>query len=343
MISTLLPAFTLIGSGLGLLIALSILLPRRQQPAFGLGLLLLCASVALGLITMEHHAWVPQHWMIYALEESLTVLSGALLLNFVYQALGRNPHWIIWAPPIAFIGFQIAVSAGAPGIFQIEHVIWIQMGYFAVSTAVFFRSLKYRKFRWRKSDRTAAIVLVCMFAIHVAQIIRMVFNESAWAIDIVPLTGTLFFYVLLLQALAHSPLLRTLNTPVDVEREGNAAKTFQRIQRLIESDQLWSNPDLGISDVSEQLSLRSVEVSEAINLSAGKTFPQLIAQYRVQHACQLLGDPDEARYSVEGIGLQCGFGSRAAFYRVFKQHTGLTPASWRTEHVNQTNTSQNAT
>lgn len=334
---SLLSAVTLTGAGLGLMIAYSLLWRRRSRPAFSLGLLLLCASFALGLITLEHQGWIPRRPLVYAIEEFLTVASGALLLSFVYHAIGRRTPLLVWAPVAAFP--LLALFERTHSLLEIEHLVGVQIGYFLVACTLYARHRKqYRHFRL---DTTVLVVLGSMGAIHAAQMVRMIFDHSPWALDIVPITGTLFFYLLIAQALMHSPLVRALARVPDERQQGVVVRRFDDVQRLLEREKLWRIRGLSLNDLADRARISRSDLSSAVNAALGKSFSQWISEHRVQDACELLTDPLEARYTVEGIGLQCGFGSRAAFYRTFKQVTGHTPSAWRSRHLADVKVSQN--
>ncbi|MDB5014764.1 MAG: helix-turn-helix-domain containing protein AraC type, partial [Daejeonella sp.] len=50
--------------------------------------------------------------------------------------------------------------------------------------------------------------------------------------------------------------------------------------------------------------------------------------FRIEEAKKQLKQINELNYTIEGIGYNCGFGSRAAFYRAFKKYTKMTPTEF---------------
>lgn len=58
----------------------------------------------------------------------------------------------------------------------------------------------------------------------------------------------------------------------------------------------------------------------------GITITDFLAKSRLEKAMGMLTDTG---LSTEQIGLDCGFGSKNAFYRQFKDHTGMTPGQYR--------------
>ena len=304
--------------------------PALRSAASLLAGLLLVASVALALITLEHQGWVPRHWWIYAIEETLTLLSGAMLVSFVsWSVRGRGvPGWV-WLPVIGYFA-AVVVSGGAiQRYLGMEHLVWIQILYSCVAAALFVASLRSRSGRLRPVDRTTGLILVCIFLIHGAQMVRMLFSDPPWVRDVVPLTGTVFFYALLVYALLHSRTIGTVAGAPTASDQSTSLAAFDHIQRHLSESRQFADPSLDLTALAAAVALPPSQVSTAINSATGRTVPEYLAELRVQEAKRLLSDPREARYTVEGIGRQCGFGSRSAFYKAFKARTGLSPAAWR--------------
>lgn len=63
-------------------------------------------------------------------------------------------------------------------------------------------------------------------------------------------------------------------------------------------------------------------------LSAGKTFTQLVNEYRIIHACKLLV---ETPNSISEISFICGYNNFSHFSRSFRQITGKSPSAYRKE------------
>ena len=78
-----------------------------------------------------------------------------------------------------------------------------------------------------------------------------------------------------------------------------------------------------LTDVSQKL------VSQAINEQWQKSFPQLLAEYRIREACRRMQDPEHySHMTIEGIGQSVGFHTRSNFFATFKRITGLKPTEY---------------
>lgn len=98
-----------------------------------------------------------------------------------------------------------------------------------------------------------------------------------------------------------------------------------RIKLLMEEERLYLNPNLKLADVAEALDVSRNAVSACIN-ALGSTFSQLVNDYRLQHAKELL--LSESGMKMTTIGLESGFANERSFFRVFKEATGMTPKEW---------------
>lgn len=83
----------------------------------------------------------------------------------------------------------------------------------------------------------------------------------------------------------------------------------------------WSNPELArIAAMSTESFIRK------FRRWTGETPIRYVQQVRVREACRLLTDSET---SIEEIATQAGFPDRYYFSRVFKKHTGRSPAAYR--------------
>lgn len=106
------------------------------------------------------------------------------------------------------------------------------------------------------------------------------------------------------------------------------------LQTLLEKKQIYTNPDLRLSDVALMLGTNRSYLSRTINDEMNTSFCELINDYRVKHAKALLENSDD-EISMEDIASMSGFNGLSSFYRVFKEKTGLTPGKYRQNCLNQ--------
>lgn len=112
--------------------------------------------------------------------------------------------------------------------------------------------------------------------------------------------------------------------------EGDEGKRYvEKIRELMESKRVFADPDLSLTKFAEQLSLPAHQVSKLVNEKFGKSFTDLVNEYRVEEFITRMNDPKYRSYSLFGIALEVGFSSKSAFNTAFKKITGKTPSEFK--------------
>ena len=104
-----------------------------------------------------------------------------------------------------------------------------------------------------------------------------------------------------------------------------------KIAAVLREDKLFADSNLTIQDLATAVGSNRTYVSNCINRRTGLRFSQYIARYRVEYAQTILADAqftDDHEALAHAITLS-GFASEQAFYRIFKEITGLTPLQYR--------------
>ena len=101
---------------------------------------------------------------------------------------------------------------------------------------------------------------------------------------------------------------------------------FSSLCRKIESEELWSDPDLNLRSLAEMTNRTYHNLSQVINQTTGLNYHGFINRYRINEACRLLEETD---MTVLDIGFTSGFNSKATFNKVFKEEKNCTPTQYR--------------
>lgn len=97
---------------------------------------------------------------------------------------------------------------------------------------------------------------------------------------------------------------------------------------LLEHEKLYLNPKLSIADVASRLHCTETELSQLLNNHMNVNFANFINVYRVNEIKKRLSQENLSKYTLKALSEQCGFSSKATFYRVFKNVTGQTPLEY---------------
>ncbi|GAB3231384.1 AraC family transcriptional regulator [Algoriphagus aestuariicola] len=100
------------------------------------------------------------------------------------------------------------------------------------------------------------------------------------------------------------------------------------ILRAMEIDELYRNPELNLSLLSEKTGLPSKTLSKILNQSRGVNFNDFVNSYRVEAFCREAEKAENSKLTLQGIAFDCGFNSSATFQRTFKKFKGDTPKSY---------------
>lgn len=117
--------------------------------------------------------------------------------------------------------------------------------------------------------------------------------------------------------------------------EGNESTFLKRmsvyhdeVANWMTSKKPYLNPDFKLADVSDILPLNRTYISRVFNEGFGKSFSDVVRDYRIREAEWMLLNRKDI--PVGQIGELCGFSSPSVFHRAFVQsHDGLTPNRYR--------------
>jgi AraC-like DNA-binding protein len=104
------------------------------------------------------------------------------------------------------------------------------------------------------------------------------------------------------------------------------------IKRVIEEEKLFLDPMLNANKASEKLQLSEKYFMRVFTEHSQESFANYIKHLRIDEAKRILVDKNYEDYTVVAIALESGFNSKSAFYRVFKEVTGITPSEYKRQN-----------
>jgi AraC-like DNA-binding protein len=112
------------------------------------------------------------------------------------------------------------------------------------------------------------------------------------------------------------------------------AETQEKIElnlSLIAEKELFVNPNFTLEEAAKELKVTKHILSQYLNETLGKSFSNLVNEYRIEKAKELLRT--EKSNTVESIGYDSGFNSKSTFFTTFKKITGQTPTEYQKIHA----------
>jgi AraC-like DNA-binding protein/drug/metabolite transporter superfamily protein YnfA len=117
------------------------------------------------------------------------------------------------------------------------------------------------------------------------------------------------------------------------QKKMSDTQTYQelgmRISGLLRDEEIYVNTDLTVSTLASRLKVPSYMVSRAINQYFNKSFSELVVEYRIKKAEQLLASDSQKSLTIEAVAFESGFNTLSAFYKAFKKINNVTPSQYR--------------
>lgn len=101
-----------------------------------------------------------------------------------------------------------------------------------------------------------------------------------------------------------------------------------QFNELMAERKAYTDSNISIRSVAEQLHTNRTYLSQAINRTFGKSFPQVLAEYRVRAAIEMMSNP-ACDLPLKAIAAEVGFSSSSVFFTTFRNIVGMTPSAYR--------------
>jgi len=112
------------------------------------------------------------------------------------------------------------------------------------------------------------------------------------------------------------------------DSESPLAAIFKKVTTVLKEEKLFVDPSLNRDSLATAVGTNSKYLADAVReYSEGKTVNDLINWWRLHEASNLLRESPSMQ--VVEVGEEAGFGSSQTFYRLFKDHFGMTPNEYR--------------
>lgn len=111
-------------------------------------------------------------------------------------------------------------------------------------------------------------------------------------------------------------------------KEDNSINDYDLLMDYIKNEKPYLKTDLKMQDLVGATGLSYKRISEIFNTEVNKSFFDIINDYRLQTAIQLMKEGFHKTHTLPHLAELAGFNSKATFNRNFKKHTGQTPTEY---------------
>jgi AraC-like DNA-binding protein len=133
---------------------------------------------------------------------------------------------------------------------------------------------------------------------------------------------------LLTQSYTHVRLIskERVTTGVQAELTTSDRQQLQKLYQKLKNEKYYEDEQLSLNQLAGYLEMKPKDLTDLIKKSEYNNFYDLVNSFRVEAVKQALEETNE---QIILIAYQCGFNSKSAFNKIFKQKTGLTPKEYR--------------
>lgn len=105
------------------------------------------------------------------------------------------------------------------------------------------------------------------------------------------------------------------------------------VKQTMEKEKPYLDPTLTIHQLANQTNLTPHLLSKVIHKSFNKNFFEYINGYRIDEFKRVATLTKYKNFTLLAIAFECGFNSKSAFNRIFKEQTGMTPGEFKKQHI----------
>lgn len=101
-----------------------------------------------------------------------------------------------------------------------------------------------------------------------------------------------------------------------------------KLLKYMEQHQPYLDSEINLSTLSTQLNVKPEFLSSIINSELDQNFFDFINKYRIEEFKIQVTRQENKHLSIIGVAYDCGFNSKAAFYRAFNKFEGMSPTAY---------------
>lgn len=118
------------------------------------------------------------------------------------------------------------------------------------------------------------------------------------------------------------------STVSEDEEKGKLGELYLRLTELMKDPNIFTDPYINRKIIADKLDTNEKYIFDTIREYYGVSISDYINNLRLNYARNLLALPSE-KHTIDAIASDAGFNSRSVFYRLFKEHYGMTPVEFR--------------
>jgi len=304
-------------------------------------------TAAVLLLTTAVHTGILKGDNIEYFDAPIMAFAGTLFYFYFVRLVNKNYHFVwkeqwLFLPPILFIITGLILWFNSPVVgdsiatlLSEISIIWVLFCCTRLLVSL-FRQYK-EQYLYHKIRPSFVILIICV----VIFLAVLFFLPMLVQINTGPffLIETLFLLAVYFYHLRHPELLISIDRESPPSQQDGKSKivgldvkkTIDRLEQIMEQQKPYLQDNLSLLELADMIGLSIHQLSEILNRKMGTNFKTYINHFRVADAQGILREQPEA--SILDVAFTCGFRSKSAFNRIFREETGMTPTEYRRKNV----------
>ena len=116
--------------------------------------------------------------------------------------------------------------------------------------------------------------------------------------------------------------------------ENNLAELYEKLNSAMRIERPYLDRKLSLESLAKKVHIPENQLSQIFSQHIGSNFYDFVNQYRLEELEKKLLDPEWRHLKILAIAEDCGFNSKAAFYKSFRKKHGMTPSEYMAKNQN---------
>jgi transcriptional regulator GlxA family with amidase domain len=112
---------------------------------------------------------------------------------------------------------------------------------------------------------------------------------------------------------------------------------YEKLITYMETGKPFLETNLNLQSLAKLVDMKPHFLSMLINQKSSRNFFDFVNTFRINEFKEQVLDPSNQHYTLLSIAYSCGFNSKTAFNRAFKNITGKTPSEYYHQAIQRQN------